>query len=68
MVKRIRHPRPGNSDRGSDENVGQNWIEKMRAEVRQAESADLTRESLSVKSRVGHIDLVKPRTNANKER
>ena len=68
VVKRIRHPRSGNSGRGSDDNVGQNWIEKMRAEVRQAESADLTRESLSVKSRVGHIDLVKPRTNANKER
>ena len=74
VVKRIRHPRPGNSSRGSDDNVGQNWIEKMRAEVRQSEAADLTREavakpdSLSVKSRIGHIDLVKPRTNANKER
>ena len=75
MVKRIRHPRPGNSGRGSDENVGQNWIEKMRAEVRQTEAAgDVSREaaikpeSLSVKSRIGHIDTVKPRTNANKER
>ena len=67
VVKRIRHPRPGNSGRGSDDNVGQNWIEKMRAEVRQTEAATKP-ESLSVKSRVGHIDLVKPRTNANKER
>ena len=74
VVKRIRHPRPGYSGRGSDDNVGQNWIEKMRAEVRQTEAADLSREaatkpeSLPVKSRIGHIDLVKPRTNANKER
>ena len=74
VVKRIRHPRPGNSGRGSDDNVGQNWIEKMRAEVRQTESAELAREaavkpeSLSMKSRIGHIDHVKPRTNANKER
>jgi len=75
VVKRIRHPRPGNSGRGSDDNVGQNWIEKMRAEVRQTEAAgDVSREaatkqeSLSVKSRIGQIDTVKPRTNANKER
>ena len=74
VVKRIRHPRPANSGRGSDDNVGQNWIEKMRAEVRQSEPADLSREaaarpeSLSNKSRIGHIELVKPRTNANKER
>ena len=75
VVKRIKHPRRGYSGRGSDDNVGQNWIEKMRAEVRQTESAgDVSREaalkpeSLPVKSRIGQIDTVKPRTNANKER
>ena len=70
VVKRIRHPRPANSGRGSDDNVGQNWLEKMRAEVRQTETGELTREVATVKSRIAQIELpaVKPRTNANKER
>ena len=72
VVKRIRHPRTSNPNRGLDENVGQNWIEKMRAQVRQRDETETDAatkyESLTTKSIIGHVETVKQKTNANKER
>ena len=64
VVKRIRNPRvTSTTNRGLDDSVGQNWIEMMRSQVRQRDQT----ESLS-STGVGHLETVKQKTNANKER
>lgn len=64
VVKRIRNPRvSSSSSKVLDDSVGQNWIEKMRAQVRQRDEAEPGSSAV-----LGQLETVKQKTNANKER